>query len=337
MSKISACLILCDDGKHIEKCLKSILYLDEIIIVIDKKSKDKTEKIVREYAKENKHIRIFKRTWGGFSNQRNFSMSKATGDHILIIDGDEVLQTKYPLHEYIKKYKGDIYRVVVENKKKKIIQYCYNLRMWKNGIGIKYKETMHENINDSMQELAKKRNVRMINLKSMSLIHYGYELTDKQWKAKVNRNLKNHLIQLKKSPNNPTVHYHLALIYHSKKDYNKALYYIHLALHTDRLTPDYKVFMYNRLALIHYEMDDVTAALRYLDKAFEVIPNQLMGRYLLHEILVRNGIKGAKRIEAEIKDITINKKSELQNDPILPLEEINPMLRINKKERAYNC
>jgi len=329
MSKISACLILCDDGKHIEKCLKSILYLDEIIIVIDKKSKDKTEKIVRKYAKENKHIRVFKREWKGFSNQRNFSMNKATGDHIFIIDGDEELKSKYPLHEYIKKYKGDVYRVVIENKKHKIIQYCYNLRMWKNGIGIEYKESMHENINDSMLGIAKDRKVKIVKLKSMSLIHYGYELTDRQWKAKVNRNLKNHLEQLKKSPNNPTVHYHLALIYHAKKDYNKALYYIHLALHTDNLSPDYKVFMYNRLALIHYEMNDTTAALKYLDKAFEVIPNQLMGRYLLHEILVKNGIKGAKKIEEEIKDITVNNKSELQNDPILPIEEISPILNGN--------
>jgi len=325
---VSACLILCDDGKHIERCIKSILYLDEIIIVIDKKSKDKTEKIVRKYAKENKHIRVFKREWKGFSNQRNFSMSKATGDHILIIDGDEELSTQFPLSHYIKKYKGDVYRLIIENKKGKVTQCCFNYRMWKNGIGLKYKSGMHENINDMMLDIASKRQLRLIRLKTVTLKHYGYDLTPREWKAKMKHNLKRHLIQLKEEPNNPTVHYHLALIYHGMKDYNKALYYIHLALHTDSLPDDYKAMLYNRLAMIHYEMNDTEAALKYLDKSFEVIPNQLQGRYLLHEILIKNNIKGAKKIEDEIKDITINNKSELQNDPILPIEEIEPTLKI---------
>ena len=318
---ISACLILCDDGKHIEKCLKSILYLDEIIIVIDKKSKDKTEKIVRKYAKENKHIRVFKREWKGFSNQRNFSMSKATGDHILIIDGDEELESKYPLHDYIKKYKADIYKVKIENKKDNVIRYCDNLRMWEKGF--KYDGLMHENINQSILKESTKRKIKIVNLKTVILKHYGYDLKPKEMDKKLDRNFKHHLDQKTKEPNNPIINYHLGMLYKNKGEINKALDYMFLALETDTLGKDHRAMLYNKIAVIYYELGEVDKALKYLDKSFNEIPNQCQGRYLLVDILKGTDIKKALRIAKEIKEITKERKSDLQNDSYLELSEID--------------
>ena len=220
MSKISACLIICDDEKYIEKCIKSILYLDEIIIVIDQKSKDGTERIIKKLKKKNPHIKILKRKWQGFPKQRNFSMSKATGDWILIIDGDEILETDYSLHRYIKdigeKENIDAFQLYIHNEKKGITRICRNFRLWKNNVGIEYSCGMHENIDESLSKIKETRPLRTMGLPKVKLLHYGYDLSDEDWNIKCERNLQNHLQQLKEEPNNPMVKYHLGLLYQYK-------------------------------------------------------------------------------------------------------------------------
>jgi len=331
MSKISACLVICDDEKYIEKCIKSILYLDEIIIVIDQKSKDGTERIIKKLKKKNPHIKIFKRKWQGFPKQRNFSMSKATGDWILIIDGDEILETDYNLHRYVKeigeKENIDAFQLYIHNEKKGVTRICRNFRLWKNNVGIEYSCGMHENIDESLSKIKETRPLRTMGLPKVKLLHYGYDLSDEDWAIKCERNLQNHLQQLKEEPNNPMVKYHLGLLYQNKEDYNTALYWIFLALNTDELCDDYKAWLYIKLAEFYYKMGDVYAALRYLDASLKVIPEQVQSRFMLFAILKEAGEdKKADGVANEMRDILGNNKSQLQNDAVFPVEKLNEML-----------
>ena len=89
---ISASLIIKNESEMLGKCLKSIKGVDEIV-VLDTGSDDDSIKIAKEAGakvytdyKWNDH----------FSEARNESKKHCTGDWLLIIDGDEILQTSIP-------------------------------------------------------------------------------------------------------------------------------------------------------------------------------------------------------------------------------------------------
>jgi len=81
--KLSAVVIVKNEEKDIEDCLKSLLFCDEIVI-IDDDSIDKTTKIAKKY-----NARIYRKTLASFSDQRNYGLEKALHDWVLFIDADE--------------------------------------------------------------------------------------------------------------------------------------------------------------------------------------------------------------------------------------------------------
>lgn len=83
---ISAIIIAKNEEDNLEKCIKSVKWCDEII-VIDDNSTDKTSDIAKKY-----NATVFLRPLNNnFSNQRNFAISKAKNDWILFVDADEVV------------------------------------------------------------------------------------------------------------------------------------------------------------------------------------------------------------------------------------------------------
>ncbi|MEM7816501.1 MAG: glycosyltransferase family 2 protein [Candidatus Aenigmatarchaeota archaeon] len=85
MTKISVVLNTFNEAKFLDRCLKNLKSLDEIVI-IDMYSKDKTVEIAKKYTA---NIYFHPRTISVLY-ARNFSLTKATGDWILIVDPDEV-------------------------------------------------------------------------------------------------------------------------------------------------------------------------------------------------------------------------------------------------------
>jgi glycosyltransferase involved in cell wall biosynthesis len=84
--KLSAIVLTKNEEKNIEKCLSSLSFVDEII-VIDDFSTDKTVKLTKNYGA----IVFFRRLNNNFAQQRNYALSKARGEWVLFIDADEVV------------------------------------------------------------------------------------------------------------------------------------------------------------------------------------------------------------------------------------------------------
>lgn len=98
---ISAVVLLKNEAENIEKCLTSLLWCDEIIVV-DDYSTDKTIELVHKVLKVHKVHKVYKvlqrKLKGDFAAQRNFGLEKATGDWVLFIDADEIV-TRELQHE----------------------------------------------------------------------------------------------------------------------------------------------------------------------------------------------------------------------------------------------
>ncbi len=86
---VSAIIIVRNEEQTMERCLSSLIWTNEIIVV-DGGSEDQTLKICEnENAPWASKIRIFHRPWDGFRNQRNFSLQKASHPWVLVVDADE--------------------------------------------------------------------------------------------------------------------------------------------------------------------------------------------------------------------------------------------------------
>jgi len=81
--RISVCVICFNEENTIGRCLESVFWADEIVVV-DSMSQDNTLAIARRFTDN-----IYQRPWPGYAEQKNFALSLATGEWILSLDADE--------------------------------------------------------------------------------------------------------------------------------------------------------------------------------------------------------------------------------------------------------
>ncbi len=86
--KITACIICGNEIDNIERCLKSVQWVDEIVVV-DSFSTDGTYDIVEKYA-----TKTVRHEWLGYIGQKKLAASMATSDWILFVDADEQVSPK---------------------------------------------------------------------------------------------------------------------------------------------------------------------------------------------------------------------------------------------------
>jgi glycosyltransferase involved in cell wall biosynthesis len=83
MSTLSVIIITKNEEKNIRRCLESVKFADEIILV-DSGSTDKTLEIAREFTSN-----IHSTDWPGYGQQKNRALNLATKDWLLSLDADE--------------------------------------------------------------------------------------------------------------------------------------------------------------------------------------------------------------------------------------------------------
>lgn len=114
MVMISVIVITRDESRRIGRCLSSVSWADEII-VLDSGSTDNTLEIAKQYTPH-----VFTNTdWQGYGVQKQRALSYATGDWVLHIDADELVsdELKNDLLQCVRENQYDACRVP--------IQFCF--------------------------------------------------------------------------------------------------------------------------------------------------------------------------------------------------------------------
>ena len=83
---LSVCILACDEEKELERCIQSVDWADEIVVVVDAKSRDGSEAVARRLA-----ARVERRPYAGDIDQKRFCTTLAKNDWVLIVDPDEVV------------------------------------------------------------------------------------------------------------------------------------------------------------------------------------------------------------------------------------------------------
>ena len=87
--KISALIITYNEMGYIERCLESVRFADEIVVV-DSNSTDGTY----EYLQSLPHVKVIQHPFSNFTRQKSFALKQATHDWVLFLDADEVVSEK---------------------------------------------------------------------------------------------------------------------------------------------------------------------------------------------------------------------------------------------------
>ena len=81
--KISACVTTLNEEHNIERCLRSLTWCDEIVVV-DSFSTDRTVELCRQFTP-----RVYQHAWLGYIGQKNLIREMAVHPWILFVDADE--------------------------------------------------------------------------------------------------------------------------------------------------------------------------------------------------------------------------------------------------------
>ena len=101
-SSISAFIVCCNEERQIRRCLESVSWCDEIIIV-DSGSSDQTLPICREFTTKITH-----KNWQGYVKQKRFALEQCSCDWVLNVDADEEVSTEL---------KDEILEILAKDKK----------------------------------------------------------------------------------------------------------------------------------------------------------------------------------------------------------------------------
>lgn len=82
---LSVCIITGNEEDNIRRCLESVAFADEIVVV-DSFSTDRTLGIVREFTD-----RVYQHRWMGYIGQKAIARNLARGEWILFVDADEAV------------------------------------------------------------------------------------------------------------------------------------------------------------------------------------------------------------------------------------------------------
>jgi glycosyltransferase involved in cell wall biosynthesis len=85
-SCISIVIIAKDEEPFIGRCIQSVGWADDILVVVDAATCDRTAEIA-----ESLGVRVYQQPWLGWSKQKGFGVAQARYDWVCVLDADEIV------------------------------------------------------------------------------------------------------------------------------------------------------------------------------------------------------------------------------------------------------
>lgn len=214
---LSVCIITKDEKENLEHCLKNLSGYGFEIVVVDTGSVDGTVETARQYTDS-----VYEFQWcGDFAKAKNYAVSKAENDMVLVIDSDEYLrsidvkQLKRQILENPKAV-GRIERLNMIRQggeireSKEYINRLFDRRFYR------YEGRIHE------QLAAVDGGSYAVYYTSVSIEHSGYLLSDQARLEKARRNIRLLEEVLEENGPDPYMLYQLGKSYYMMDEYQRA-------------------------------------------------------------------------------------------------------------------
>lgn len=268
---LSLCMIVKNEEENLPRCLESVRGVVDEMIIVDTGSTDATVEIAESY-----RATVYSFPWNGsFSDARNYGLERATGDWILILDGDDELeaQSRKVLLDIIKHSDADGYFC-------ETINYLgdapgcdtimsLTFRLLRNGKGYFYSEPVHEQICSNIY--AKNPDARLLNA-NIKVYHYGYLNKNVVGKNKRERNIGLIKKQIEENPENAFINFNLANEYNAVGDNVRALDYYEKAYRNFKLEEGFSSRLFIRMMDCYIGLGRMEDALKLANEALVYYP-----------------------------------------------------------------
>ena len=278
--KLSLCMIVKNEERFLEDCLKSVQDVVDQIVIVDTGSTDGTLEIAKKY---NTEIHRFK--WrDDFSLARNESIKYAKGDWILWLDADErLLPESVPELKKLLQAQTKAVAYVVQIRNLQADGRNYKIsgahRLFNNHKGIRFRGRIHEQVIQSVAEL--KGEERSCNV---SLEHLGYGLQKDEQDKKNRRNRKLLERMVKEEPGNAYAHFTLAQNYGLTGEQEKAVKHYKIAYQNNTFETGMQCSLLNTMAEALMKLQRYEQAEKYCFESIGKIREQVGAYYMLYRI-----------------------------------------------------
>jgi tetratricopeptide (TPR) repeat protein len=205
---ISLCMMIKNEAKFLAGCLESVEGVVDEIVVVDTGSTDESMGIAKKFG-----VRFYEHPWfDDFSGMRNFTISHAMGDWILVLDGDEALEVKdkpvlrrFVRHALEQSAKGVTFIIYNYANRGRDETTGTSIRLFRNDGEIHYEGIVHNDLIIQGKILPSLIHVH----------HYGYDQGPAMAQAKFERTANLLRKMIAKDPEDIRAHYHLMKSYAS--------------------------------------------------------------------------------------------------------------------------
>ena len=268
---ISLCMIVKDEEAMLPRCLESVKHLADEMVVVDTGSSDRTADIARSFG-----AKVLQYPWdGSFANARNFALSHAQMDWILLMDADdefELEDTEKLLHLVLTERQSDVFyfRTVsfmgsVPNKTNAV--YNMNVRLVRNGSGYLFKGDIHEQLVKGDSEESS------VGFADIRIYHYGYLNSVVASKKKRERNIALIEKQLEQDPDDPFMLNNMGNEYYSLCRFGEALeWYLKSYAHFDSRR-GYSSKLLIRIISCYDLLGNTEEQHRFIEEGLKIYPN----------------------------------------------------------------
>ncbi len=276
MASISLCMIVKNEEKDLPQCLNSVKELVDEIIIVDTGSVDKTKEVASQFTNK-----IFDFEWvDNFSTARNFSLTKATKDWILILDADEIISKE----DFVKiksliededvsavsltqrNYTNDPSRENFTFTGGDFLGYSDSIivRLFKSGLDVRFTGRIHEVVEPLLKE------------KSLSILHSAIPIHH----YKENKSIEDRISKLRmygdllkkkveEEENNPKAYHELGILLKMEGKFSDA---VQLFARAIELKPEFAEAEYS-LGVCHNNLKNYDSAIAFFLRLLDRRPN----------------------------------------------------------------
>lgn len=268
---ISLCMIVRDEQRVLGDCLTSASpHVDEMIVV-DTGSTDDTIRIAESHGATVKHF-----AWcDDFAAARNHSIEEASGSWILWLDADDTLpwSSGEAIRQAVETAPPDVIAFVipvqfVENGSTHGATRVDHVKLFRNGLGVKFERRIHEQILASLRAVG-----GTIARCPAVVLHSGYDTSPEGQKKKRARDARILDLELKERPDDPFTLFNLGMTDHYGGEHAGAVGWLRRCLEVSAPNDSIIRKAYALLALSLRELGEADAALETVEAGLNVTPD----------------------------------------------------------------
>lgn len=170
--RVSLCMIVRDEERFLAACLGRVAGAVDEMVIVDTGSTDRTVEIAEEQG-----ARVLQHAWtDDFSEARNHGIEAATGDWILVLDADELVDegSVAMLRELAKsEIAAGFYLNFINDHESHASRGISMPRMFRRFDGVRFEGVIHEQVIESLQPEAESRGLAVYP-SDVRVLHFGY-------------------------------------------------------------------------------------------------------------------------------------------------------------------